>query len=552
MASPLRATTLRIIPLGGCGEVGKNMTAFEYGKNVILIDCGIMFPENDMLGIDFIIPDWKYLRDKRDQLRGIIVTHGHEDHTGGLPYLLKEFPDLPVFATKLTRGLIEVKLRNHKILDQTRLTTIEAGGRLELGPFGLEFFRVAHSIPDGVGVGITTPAGLVVHTGDFKFDHTPVDGKPTDFAKLAEFGGRGVMALMSDSTNADQPGTTPSERVVDVAFAQVFREAKGRILVGTFASLISRIQQVANAAVKNNRKLAFTGTSMLENVKMAQKLGYLDLPSDLIVRLEDTKKMAPERVVIMTTGTQGEPSSVLARVSMGQHSQIQVERGDTIIMSSHPIPGNEETVNRTINRLFQRGANVLYDPIAQVHVSGHASQEEQKLMLNLVKPNYFIPVHGELRHLRAHEALARQVGIAPNNIFVVENGYAVEFSEGEARVGERVPGGYIYIDGSGVGDVGPAVLRDREILGRDGFVVAVIHRDHETGRLVDQPELITKGFIHTDEGKDTLSGATDIIMRIAQDNTLSDKALRDRLDDKLSEYLYHETKRRPMIIPVLS
>ncbi len=547
MASPLR-----IIPLGGCGEVGKNMTAFEYGKNVILIDCGIMFPENDMLGIDFIIPDWKYLRDKRDQLRGIIVTHGHEDHTGGLPYLLKEFPDLPVFATKLTRGLIEVKLRNHKILDQTRLTTIEAGGRLELGPFGLEFFRVAHSIPDGVGVGITTPAGLVVHTGDFKFDHTPVDGKPTDFAKLAEFGGRGVMALMSDSTNADQPGTTPSERVVDVAFAQVFREAKGRILVGTFASLISRIQQVANAAVKNNRKLAFTGTSMLENVKMAQKLGYLDLPSDLIVRLEDTKKMAPERVVIMTTGTQGEPSSVLARVSMGQHSQIQVERGDTIIMSSHPIPGNEETVNRTINRLFQRGANVLYDPIAQVHVSGHASQEEQKLMLNLVKPNYFIPVHGELRHLRAHEALARQVGIAPNNIFVVENGYAVEFSEGEARVGERVPGGYIYIDGSGVGDVGPAVLRDREILGRDGFVLAVIHRDPETGRLVDQPELITKGFIHTDEGKDTLSGATDIIMRIAQDTALSDKALRDRLDDKLSEYLYHETKRRPMIIPVLS
>jgi len=547
MASPLR-----IIPLGGCGEVGKNMTAFEYGKNVILIDCGIMFPENDMLGIDFIIPDWKYLRDKRDQLRGIIVTHGHEDHTGGLPYLLKEFPDLPVFATKLTRGLIEVKLRNHKILDQTRLTTIEAGGRLELGPFGLEFFRVAHSIPDGVGVGITTPAGLVVHTGDFKFDHTPVDGKPTDFAKLAEFGGRGVMALMSDSTNADQPGTTPSERVVDVAFAQVFREAKGRIIVGTFASLISRIQQVANAAVKNNRKLAFTGTSMVENVKMAQKLGYLDLPSDLIVRLEDTKKMAPERVVIMTTGTQGEPSSVLARVSMGQHSQIQVERGDTIIMSSHPIPGNEETVNRTINRLFQRGANVLYDPIAQVHVSGHASQEEQKLMLNLVKPEYFIPVHGELRHLRAHEALARQVGIAPNNIFVVENGYAVEFSEGEARVGERVPGGYIYIDGSGVGDVGPAVLRDREILGRDGFVVAVIHRDHDTGQLVDQPELLTKGFIHTDEGKDILSGATDIVTRIAQDTTLSDKALRDRLDDKLSEYLYHETKRRPMIIPVLS
>ncbi len=546
------ALPLRVIPLGGVGEVGKNMTAFEYGKNIVLIDCGVMFPENDMLGIDFIIPDWRYLRDKREQIRGIIVTHGHEDHTGGLPYLLKEFPELPVFSTKLTRGLIEVKLRNHKILDQTRLTTIEAGSRLDLGPFGLEFFRVAHSIPDGVGVGITTPAGLVVHTGDFKFDHTPVDGKPTDFAKLAEFGGRGVMALMSDSTNADQPGTTPSERVVDQAFAQVFREAKGRIIVGTFASLISRIQQVANAAAKNNRKLAFTGTSMLENVKMAQKLGYLELPGDLIVRLEDTKKMPADRVVIMTTGTQGEPSSVLARVSIGQHSQIQIERGDTVIMSSHPIPGNEEMVNRTINRLFQRGANVLYDPIAQVHVSGHASQEEQKLMLNLVKPEYFIPVHGELRHLRAHETLARQLGIAPNNIFVVENGYPVEFSEGEARVGERVPGGYVYIDGSGVGDVGPAVLRDREVLGRDGFVVAVVHRDPDTGQLIDQPEIITKGFIHTNEATDIINGAADMITRIAQDNSLSDKTLRDRIDDKLSEYLYHETKRRPMIIPVLS
>jgi ribonuclease J len=547
MTSPLR-----IIPLGGCGEIGKNMTAFEYGKDIVLIDCGVMFPENDMLGIDFIIPDWQYLRDKRDQLRGIVVTHGHEDHTGGLPYLLKEFPDLPVFATKLTRGLIEVKLRNHKILDQTRLNTIEAGGRLELGPFALEFFRVAHSIPDGVGVGITTPAGLVVHTGDFKFDHTPVDGKPTDFTKLAEFAGRGVMALMSDSTNADQPGTTPSERVVDAAFAHVFREAKGRIIVGTFASLISRIQQVANAAVKHNRRLAFAGTSMLENVRMAQKLGYLELPNDLIVRLEDTKNLPRDRVVIMTTGTQGEPSSVLARVSIGQHSQIQIERGDTVIMSSHPIPGNEEMVNRTINRLFQRGANVLYDPIAQVHVSGHASQEEQKLMLNLVKPDYFIPVHGELRHLRAHEALARQIGLAPQNIFVLENGYAIEFHEGEARIGERIPGGYVYIDGSGVGDVGPAVLRDREILGRDGFVVAVVHRDPDTGQLADRPEIISKGFIHLNEAQDIITGAEDVVMRIAQDAALTDKSLRERIQDKLSEYIYHETKRRPMIIPVLS
>src|SRR5512135_375514 len=541
------ATPLRIIPLGGLGEVGKNMTAFEYGKNIILIDCGIMFPENDMLGIDFIIPDWTYLRDKRDIIRGIIITHGHEDHTGGLPYFLKEFPEVPVFATKLTRGLIEVKLKSHKILDDTRLNTIEAGGHLDLGPFSLEFFRVAHSIPDGVGVGITTPAGLIVHTGDFKFDHTPVDGKPTDFAKLAEFGGRGVLALMSDSTNADQPGTTPSEKVIDAAFAQVFREAKGRIIVGTFASLISRIQQVVNAAARHNRKLAFAGTSMLENVKMAQKLGYLDLPGDLIVRLEDTQRLPPDRVVIMTTGTQGEPSSVLARASIGQHSQIQIDRGDTIIMSSHPIPGNEELVNRTINRLFQRGANVLYDPIAQVHVSGHASQEEQKLMLNLVRPDYFIPVHGELRHLRAHEGLARQVGIAPQNIFVIENGQSVEFNDGEARIGERVPGGYVYIDGSGVGDVGPAVLREREVLGRDGFVIAILHRDPDNGELLDQPEIISKGFIHPEDGEDVLSGATEVVTRVSSDASLSDKVLQERIKDKLSEYVYHETKRRPMI-----
>jgi ribonuclease J len=545
------ATPLRIIPLGGLGEVGKNMTAFEYGKNIMLIDCGIMFPENDMLGIDFIIPDWQYLRDKSDWLRGIVITHGHEDHTGGLPYLLKEFPDLPVFATKLTRGLIEVKLKNHKIMETTRLTTIEAGGRLDLGPFSLEFFRVAHSIPDGVGVGITTPAGLVVHTGDFKFDHTPVDGKPTDFAKLAEFGGRGVLALMSDSTNADQPGTTPSERVVDAAFAQVFRDAKGRIIVGTFASLISRIQQVANAAMRNNRKMAIAGTSMVENVKMAQKLGYLDLPNDLIVRLEDTKKMAPDRVVIMTTGTQGEPSSVLARASVGAHPQIQIERGDTIIMSSHPIPGNEEMVHRTINRLFQRGANVLYDPIAQVHVSGHASQEEQKLMLNLVRPEYSIPVHGELRHLRAHERLAHQIGILPQNVFVVEDGYPVEFHEGEARIGERLPGGHVYIDGSGVGEIGPAVLRDREILGRDGFVVVTLRRDPERGLIIDKPEITTRGFVYVQEAEELLNGAGDVVTRVCEDSSLSDRAVHDKVQEALASYFYRETKRRPMIIPVL-
>ncbi len=545
------ATPLRIVPIGGCGEIGKNMTAIEYGRNVLIIDSGIMFPENDMLGIDFIIPDWQYLRDKKDWVRAIVVTHGHEDHTGALSYLLKEF-NAPLHATRLTRGLIEVKLKQHKILDQVNLNTITAGEALTAGPFKLEFFRVAHSIPDNVGVGITTPAGLVVHTSDFKFDHTPVDGRPTDFAKLAEFGGRGVLALLSDSTNADQPGTTPSERVIDAAFDRVFREAKGRIIIGTFASLISRIQQAANAAMRYNRNLAIAGTSMAENVRMAQKLGYLSFPDDLIVRLDEAVRMRPRDVVIMATGTQGEPSSVLARMANGQHSQIKVQRGDTIVMSSHPVPGNEEMVHRTINRLFQRGAEVLYDPIEQVHVSGHASQEEQKLMLNLVRPQHFIPVHGELRHLHAHARLARQVSVQPQNIFVVENGYPIEFEGGEARIGERVPGGYVYVDGSGVGDIGPSVLRERELLGRDGFVMAIIHRDPDSGRLLDTPDIMTRGFIYTKEAEDVLAGATQTVVKLIESNgRASQEAIRSKVERSLGEYLYSETKRRPMIMAVV-
>jgi ribonuclease J len=545
------ATPLRILPLGGCGEIGKNMTAIEYGKHIIIIDAGIMFPENDMLGIDFIIPDWQTLREHKEQVRALIVTHGHEDHTGAVPYLLKEL-DVPVYTTRLTRGLLEVKLKQHKILDKVNLNTITAGDEIEIGPFKLEFFRVAHSIPDCVGLGITTPAGLIVHTGDFKFDHTPVDGQTTDFAKLAEFGGRGVLALLSDSTNADRPGTTPSERVIDDAFDRVFRAAKGRIIVATFASLISRIQQVANAALRYNRRLAIAGTSMLENTRMARKLGYLNFPDDLLIKLDEANRLPPRNIVIMATGTQGEPSSVLARVSKGQHNQIRINRGDTVIMSSHPIPGNEEMVHRTINRLYQRGAEVLYDPIDTVHVSGHASQEEQKLMLNLVKPQYFMPVHGELRHLHAHARLAREVGVEAQNIFVVENGYPIEFDDSEARIGERVPGGYVYIDGSGVGDVGPSVLRERDQLGRDGFVMTIVQRDAETGELLNTPDLITRGFVYQKEADELLSEATAALMQAIESNQQAgSSALEDKIRKVLGDFFYKETKRRPMILATI-
>jgi ribonuclease J len=441
---------LKIVPLGGLGEVGKNMTVFEYGRNILVVDAGVMFPENDMLGIDFIIPDFGYLLDKKDLVRAIIVTHGHEDHTGGLPYVLKEI-NAPVYTTRLTRGLIEVKLRQHKLLEQATIHTIEAGEQINIGPFRVEFYHVCHSVPDGVGLGITTPLGLVVHSGDYKFDHTPVDGWPTDFSKLAEFAGRGVLALLADSTNAERPGWTPSERTVEAALDGVFREAPGRIIVATFASLISRVQQVLNTAQRYGRKVAIAGYSMTENVRIAQKLGYLNVPTDLIIPLNAVNDFPPSRVAIMATGTQGEPSAVLGRLATGRHRQINVQGGDTVVMSAHPIPGNEELVHRIINRLLQRGAHVLYDAIAPVHVSGHASREEQKLLLNVIRPEYFIPVHGELRHLHQHAAIARELGIPAENIAVVENGTIIEFDDEGMSIGERVPGGYVFVNGAIVG-----------------------------------------------------------------------------------------------------
>ncbi|MFL7793853.1 MAG: ribonuclease J, partial [Anaerolineae bacterium] len=413
---------LQVIPLGGLGEVGKNMMCIEYGRNILVVDAGIMFPESDMLGIDYIIPDWDYLRDKKDRVQAVVITHGHEDHIGGLSHFLGEF-NVPVYATRLTRGLVEVKLKRDHLLDQTMLHTFAPGDVIKIGPFTIEPYHVCHSIPDTVGLGITTPAGLVVHSGDFKFDHTPVDGWPTDYAKLAEFSGRGVLALLSDSTNADQPGNTPSEAVLNDAFHQIMREAPGRVIVATFASLISRIQQVVEVAARQDRKIAIAGRSMVENAKMASELGYLNIPAGMLVNLEEIKKLPPRQAVIMATGAQGEPMAVLGRLAFGRHSSLSIQEGDTVVLSSHTIPGNEEVIHGVINRLFQAGADVYYDPVAPVHVSGHASQEEQKLLINILKPRFFVPIHGELRHLQQHSKTARQVGILPENIAVVENGY---------------------------------------------------------------------------------------------------------------------------------
>ncbi len=543
--------TVRIIPLGGLGEVGKNMMVIECRGQMLIVDAGVMFPENDMLGVDLVIPDFGWLLDKKEQVKGLILTHGHEDHIGALPYVIREI-DAPIYATTLTRGLAEIKLRQHHLLDRSDFRIVHDGDRVRIGDcFNVEFFRVTHSIPDGVGLAIETPAGLVVHSGDYKFDYTPVDGQPTDFARLASLGGRGVLVLLADSTNAEHPGFTPSEQVVGEAFDDVFREAQGRIIVGTFASLISRIQQVFNCAQKHGRKVAIAGRTMVDNVAMARKLGYLEVPPEVLISLNESRRRPPQQVVILATGTQGEPSAALARIAARRHRQVQIEPGDTVIMSAHAIPGNEEMVHRTINRLYQCGAHVVYDPIAPVHVSGHASQEEQKLLINLIRPRYLVPIHGELRHLHAHARLAWELGMPRESVLVVENGYILEFTAEVATIGERVPGGYVFVDGAGVGDVGPVLLRERERLASDGFVVLTLPIGAD-GRPIATPQIITRGFIFKPQAGDLLSALVEQVERVIQEHpTASDAELEKAVGREVEEYIYGETKRRPMVIPVL-
>ena len=536
---------LRIIPLGGLGEIGKNMIAYEYGDDIIIVDSGIMFPENDMLGIDYIIPDFNYLLadDKREKIRGIVITHGHEDHVGSISHVLREI-DVPIYGTPLTLGFVSVKLAKRGVKKNVELITIKAGESFDLGVFNVEFCHVCHSVPDGVALGITTPVGLIVHSGDYKFDHTPVDNWPTDFAKLAEWAGRGVLALLSDSTNADKPGWTPSERVVDAAFDNVFREAEGRIIVASFASLISRIQQVLNAAERHGKKMALVGTSMVENYKMATNLGYIDEPKDVVVTIKQALALPNEEVVLMCTGSQGEPSSIMGRLANGTNRQFNIQESDTVVLSSHPIPGNEENVFRTINKLFKYGANVIYDPIEAVHVSGHASQEEMKLLLNLVKPQYLIPIHGEIRHLRQHGKLAEDVGIKSENIGVIENGTIVEFYDGKMEIGERIPGGYVFVDGNRVGEIGPAVVREREALSRDGIVTVSLLLNKRDKSIIGEPDIITKGFVYRKDSDAILGLLNEVII-----DTVSKKSddLEQDIKRDIRKALKAETKRRPMI-----
>jgi ribonuclease J len=536
---------LRIVPLGGLGEIGKNMTAIEYEDTIIIIDAGIMFPENDMLGIDTIIPDYKYIMDKIDWIQAILVTHGHEDHVGALQHLMQDV-DAPIYATPLTTGLIEGKLRQAKLLHQVQLKTFEAGDVLRIGPFKIEPFHVAHSIPDCVGFGITTPVGLIVHTGDYKFDHTPADGWPPDFAKLAEFSERGVLALLADSTNADKAGWTPSESVVAGGFDEVFRTAEGRIIIATFASLISRIQQVADAAVKHGRKMAITGRSMRENTKIARRLGYLNIPDGLLIDINEVKKLPANRVIIMATGAQGEPSAVLGRLSHGRHRNLSIQEGDTVVFSAHAIPGNEEVIHRTINRLYQRGADVLYDKIANVHVSGHASREEMKLLINLIRPKFLIPVHGELRHLRVHGKLGEELGIPKENIAVVENGTPLELTRNSLTICPRMPGGYVFVDGSGVGDIGWSVVRDRDKLAQAGFFFAVVSANSQ-GLMRGKPEMRTRGFVDKQGAEELFIGAEETIALALNNNPGDKRKMIKRTEEALSRFLYEETRRRPIV-----
>ncbi len=543
-------TNLRIIPLGGFGEVGKNMTVIEYGNDAIVVDCGLMFPESDMLGIDLVIPDVTYLKDRPNLLKAFFLTHGHEDHIGALPYILPQV-SAPLYATALTRGLIEVKLKEAKLLAKTKIKTITTDSIIEVGPFTIEPFHVPHSIPDAVGYAIYTPAGLVIHTGEFKFDPDPIDGRPPSIDRLRSYGDDGVLVMLSDSTNAERPGHTPSEQVVSQTFEEIFNEAQGRIIVSMFASNISRIQQVINTAVKHKRKVAMAGRSMVANVKMAMTLGYLNAPEGILIPVEEMEHYPNHEIALVCTGTQGEPTSALVRMANEDHRQVKIKASDTVVLSATAIPGNEELVHRTIDNLFRLGANVIYQSLRPVHVSGHGAQEEQKLMLELIRPQYFVPAQGEYRMLVLHGRHGQATGIDAKNIFIIENGQVVEFSETKGFRAELLEVSNVFIDGLGIGDIGSVVLRDRHMLSRDGFVVVVMALDRQTGKIVNGPDIVSRGFVYMREADDLLEEAKRRVIKLVSKGRMHPDAATSAIKDNLSQFLYQRTHRNPMIFPMV-
>ncbi|ADO77142.1 ribonuclease J [Halanaerobium praevalens] len=541
--------------LGGVGEIGKNMWVLEIGDEMLIIDSGVKFPENDLLGIDLVIPDFDYVIKNKDKINGIVLTHGHLDHIGALPYLLKEI-NAPIYGTKLTLGLLEGNLKEHRLLKDTRLKVVNSGKKYQVGSFEVEFIRVNHSIADTCALAIHTPLGPIVYASDFKFDQTPIDGQVADFHKLAELGDseEGVLALFSDSTNVEREGYTLSEKVVGETVEEIFRGARERIIVATFASNIHRVQQIVDAAFKYNRKIAFTGRSMINNVDIARRLGYLQVPDDMIVDIRDCSDLPDSKVTLLTTGSQGEPYAALTRMARGDHYHINIKKGDTVMISASAIPGNEKFVGQTINKLYRRGANVIYEDVSGVHVSGHASQEELKLMLNLVKPKYFVPVHGEYRHLYKHADLAEKNGIPKDNIYIADVGDKINFSEDKVSKAEKIQSGDVLIDGLGIGDVGNIVLRDRKLLSEDGIIIVVVTIDKH-GNILVGPDIITRGFVYIRESEELIESATKRVERALKDceenNVTEWSVLKDTIRKSLNNYIYQKIKRNPMILPVI-
>ena len=545
---------VKMIPLGGILEIGKNLTVIESEEDIIIIDCGLGFPEDDMLGVDLVIPDMTYLEKNKEKIRGLVITHGHEDHIGGIPYLLKQI-NVPIYATKLTVGLIQNKLEEHNLLRSTKLTVVAPGQTIKLGNMKVEFIRITHSIPDACSLAIYTPAGILVHTGDFKIDYTPIDGEIMDLGRLAELGNKGVLALMSDSTNAERKGYTMSESSGGEVLDKLFINCSKRIVVATFSSNVHRVQQIVNSAVKYRRKVAICGRSMINMIETARKLGYIKVPDNVFIDIDNIKSYPEDRLVIITTGSQGEPMSALTRMAEGEHRKVQITPNDLIIISANPIPGNEKYISKVIDDLMTIGAEVIYNALEDIHVSGHACQEEQKLMISLIKPKYFIPVHGEYRQLMAHAETAKKIGIKPENIFITNNGRILELSEEEAKFNGTVTAGIILVDGLGVGDVGNIVLRDRQKLSQDGLITVVLTLDSASGKIVAGPDVISRGFVYVRESENLMEDIKKLLrteLAKCEEKHVTDWAtIKSVIKEELGDYIYKKTKRQPMLIPII-